>query len=282
MQNRLWILALLLTGLYAYAPITPTAKMVAIAISIYVIIKWQTLNNYVSRECSPNIRDRVAWFALWPGLDAKPFFNTTNALSPPTAYEWLAAIAKTLAGAALLFGIAPPLINVNIILAGWIAMAGIVLLLHFGSFQLLALIWRRAGHDVQPIMNAPTTATSLSEFWNCRWNVAFRDFTHHNVFQPVARRWNARTATWTCFAFSGLVHELAISVPADSGFGLPMSYFLLQGLGVTAERNFVRRGIPVRSGISGWLYTFVFTVPAAYWLFHPSFVHQVILPVISN
>lgn len=185
-------------------------------------------------------------------------------------------------GGALLFVIAPSLVEANAYLAGWVAMLGIVFLLHFGAIHLLALMWRRAGHDVSPIMRAPIAARSLSEFWSRRWNTAFRDFAHEFVFKPVAKRWNSRVATWASFGFSGLVHELAISVPAGSGFGLPFVYFLVQGLGVSLERQAARSGLPVRDGLRGWVFAVLFVVPAAYWLFHPPFVRRVILPIITN
>ena len=131
-------------------------------------------------------------------------------------------------------------------------------------------------------MDAPARSTSISEFWGRRWNIAFRDFAHLNVFRPVAKHWNAKAAIWVGFVFSGFVHELAISVPAGAGFGLPMSYFLLQGAGVAVEKQAVQRGVPLRSGICGWLFSALFIVPAAFLLFHPPFVYRVILPLISS
>ena len=79
--------------------------------------------------------------------------------------------AKVLLGAVLLFGVAH--LAYQPVLAGWIGMIGMILILHFGLFQLLAAGWRKAGIDVEPIMNAPLYSKTISEFWGRRWNSAF-------------------------------------------------------------------------------------------------------------
>jgi alginate O-acetyltransferase complex protein AlgI len=99
------------------------------------------------------------------------------------------------------------------------------------------------------------------------------------VFRPLVRRRHVRLAEWACFAFSGAIHELAISVPAGAGYGLPFAYFMWQGVGVWLER---RSPASMRGGVFGWCYTALFTIPAAYWLFHPAFVRRLILPLIGG
>ena len=76
------------------------------------------------------------------------------------------------------------------------------------------------------------------------------------------------------FAVSGLIHELVISLPAGAGYGLPTGYFLLQGLAVLAGRQWN----VLRNGISGWVFTMLVVAGPAYWLFHPPFIKNVILP----
>lgn len=281
MRIPTWAFILLLTGLIGLAPLHATAKMIAVAVSILLILKTQVLHTFLARGGAATRCNRVAWFIAWPGLDAKAFF-TARTTSHPTTLDWTIAATEMLVGGLLLLVIAPSLAETHDHVAGWIAMIGVVLVIHFGGFRMLALMWRRAGRGVSPIMHAPIATRSLSEFWSRRWNTAIRDFAHEFVFKPVAKRWNSRVATWASFAFSGFVHELAISIPAGSGFGLPFAYFLLQGLGVSLERRAARCGLPVRDGICGWLFAALFIVPAAYWLFHPPFVQRVILPIISN
>ena len=78
------------------------------------------------------------------------------------------------------------------------------------------------------------------------------------------------------FLFSGVAHELVISVPASGGYGLPTLYFLFQGLGVIAERKFELRHTPA-GGAFLW---FVLLAPA-FWLFHPPFMNAVIDPFLA-
>jgi alginate O-acetyltransferase complex protein AlgI len=80
------------------------------------------------------------------------------------------------------------------------------------------------------------------------------------------------------FLASGLIHDLVISLPARGGYGLPTAYFILQGLGVAAERSSMGQRLGLRNGLPAWVFMFVVTAAPAFWLFHPLFVLRVILP----
>ena len=186
------------------------------------------------------------------------------------------AAVRILVGLSLLFGAARH--AAEPLLAGWIGMAGMILLLHFGFFHLLSVGWRGLRVDAPPIMNAPLRSTSVSEFWGCRWNSAFNDLALRLVFRPVARHCGTVAATLIAFLVSGLVHDLVISLPANAGYGLPSAYFLLQGLGILIERSSAGKWLGLRVGVRGWLFTMIVVGAPAFWLFHPPFVRQVILP----
>jgi len=159
-------------------------------------------------------------------------------------------------------------------------MIGLVLLLHFGFFHLLALAWRRGGVSVRPIMRAPLAATSLADFWSARWNTAFNGLAHKLAFSPLAHRFGVRCATLGVFLISGLIHELVLSLPARGGYGLPTAYFIFQSVGVLAERSLWGRRLGLGRGLRGWLFTATFAAAPAFWLFHPPFVHNVVLPML--
>ena len=115
-------------------------------------------------------------------------------------------------------------------------MLGLVLLLHFGTFDLIALMWQALGVKAKPIMSAPLRSTSLAEFWGKRWNMGFRQLSYDLIFRPLHRPLGGQTASFLVFVASGLIHDLVISLPARGGYGLPTAYFLLQGAGIMVER----------------------------------------------
>ena len=86
-------------------------------------------------------------------------------------------------------------------------------------------------------MRAPAVATSLSAFWGERWNRGFNELAHELIFHKTFRRLGVAWAMLLVFLASGLIHDLVISVPAGTWFGLPTAYFVLQGIGVLIERS---------------------------------------------
>ena len=270
------LLGLLIPAWVLVPNLSPFATMYCISLSLFGLIKLHTLIEYATRRSLPPAADLFAWFVAWPGLNAPRFFTTTDCTAAASR-EWVFAFAKTIFGGCLLFFAAPALLSTHELTAGWIALAGIAFIFHFGSFHLLALYWRTQGRDVRPIMNAPILATSVSEFWSKRWNLAFRDYAHPFLFKPLARKWSPKAAVAIGYLFSGVVHELAISVPAYGGYGLPTLYFTLQGLAILLERFAGLKG-----GLRGWCWTLIVTAPSALLLFHPRFVRTVVLPLVQT
>lgn len=246
-----------------------------LSFAIFAGLKWLTWRNAFATP-HPAWRSFAYLFA-WPGMDAEAFFDPTSIPPRPGTREWIAAIFKTALGAALFWILARRLLG-QPLLRGWTGMVGIILMLHFGVFHLLALFWQRAGVQARPLMDAPLRATSLAEFWGRRWNIGFRQLAHELVFQPLHRPLGAVAAAFLVFALSGLIHDLVISVPARAGYGLPTGYFVLQGLGAHFERSAAGSRLRLRRGFRGWLFTAAVAGPPAYWLFHPWFVIRVILP----
>ena len=121
----------------------------------------------------------------------------------------------------VLWGVTPLLPVERTLVAGWTGMVGIILLLHFGTFQLLSCAWRAAGVEARPLMNQHLAATSVSDFWGRRWNTAFRDLTHRFLFRPLSGWLGPHGAIVGGFLFSGVVHDLVSSVPAGGGYGGP-------------------------------------------------------------
>jgi len=254
----------------------PWVLMWALAFSIFAGLKW--LSWWQARGEVPHTASRsIAYLLAWPGMDAEAFLLADRRVARPAAREWLLAFVKTAVGAGLFWGMARAVPG-PLLLQGWVGMIGLILLLHFGSFHLVALAWQRLGVDARPIMSAPLRATSLSEFWGKRWNLGFRQLSYDFIFRPLERRLGAWPATFLVFLASGVVHDMVISVPARGGYGLPTAYFVLQGAGVAVERSRAGRRLGLGRGVRGWLYMAACTAGPAFWLFHPPFVESVILP----
>ena len=79
----------------------------------------------------------------------------------------------------------------------------------------------------------PFDRQTSREFWGRRWNAAFSEMTAIAIYQPLVRVAGRGPALAASFLGSGLLHELAISVPVRAGYGLPMAYFMLQGVLMT-------------------------------------------------
>jgi alginate O-acetyltransferase complex protein AlgI len=249
------------------------------ACAIFFGCKWLTLGNAIQRTGRVCPFRSAAYLFAWPGMDAARFLapHVAPGCSRSEMMKSAAvAVVRILLGTLLLFALARHVSNP--ILAGWIGMIGMILMLHFGLFELVSIGWKVLRVDAAPIMDRPLHSTSVSEFWGRRWNAAFNDLAARLVFRPVARHTGIFAATLIAFAVSGLIHELVISLPAGSGFGLPTAYFVVQGLGVLAERSPAGKQLRLGSGITGWVFTLIVVAGPAYWLFHPPFVRQVILP----
>jgi hypothetical protein len=80
------------------------------------------------------------------------------------------------------------------------------------------------------------------------------------------------------FVISGLIHDLVISLPAGAGYGLPTTYFLLQGAGVTVEHSSFGKRLGLGEGVHGWIFMAALVAGPVFWLFHPWFVLRVMIP----
>lgn len=258
------------------------AFMWILAVAIFAGCKWLTWRLTPSPAGTPAWQ-HTAYLLAWPGLDAAAFLRPPDPtrVHRPAAGEWATAAARMTLGAVLL-GVARAVPASHDLSYGWVGMVGLILLLHFGSFALLSCFWRAVGIEAQPLMDRPTRAGSVAEFWGRRWNTAFRALTHRFLFRPLTDRLGPARAVAVGFGFSGLLHELVISVPARGGYGGPTFFFVLQGAALLAERSPAGRRLGLgRGGWRGWLFTVLALVLPAGLLFHPPFVRAVIVPFLA-
>jgi hypothetical protein len=271
------ILFLPLIAVGSRPSLLPWEFMWILAVAIFASLKWLTWWRARNRVDHRGWRS-TAYLLAWPGMDAEVFLDDTQRATPPSALAWLWGILNTACGVVLLWFVARSFPQQQHLLRGWIGMLGLILLLHFGTFQILALVWQRLGVKAKSIMSAPLRSTSLGEFWGKRWNLGFRQLAHELIFRPLHRTLGAGATGLLVFIVSGLIHDFVISLPARAGYGLPTGYFLLQSVGMTVEHSEFGKRIGLARGVRGWLFMAAFVAGPAFWLFHPWFVERVMLP----
>jgi len=214
----------------------------------------------------------LAFATLWPGMRPGLFVH----LEPPRSGAWplLARGLGHVAFGASLVLLARLVWNAtgSAMLATAALLPGLSLLLHFGVFGVLAALWRRAGADCGPLFRAPLRSTSLGEFWSRRWNLAFSEMTALVVYRPVSVAVGRRTGLLAAFVLSGLLHEVAISLPVGAGFGGPLLYFAIHGVLTLVERQ---------RGPFGRVATMASLALPLPLLFHAPFLRGVVWPLLG-
>lgn len=258
------ILVVLAVAIGFFIPLVPWVWMWLIAFTLWLGFKMLAY----TRE--GGLWEIDPFFFLWPGMDARDFAWERRAAGRERPL--VPGLIFITVGFVLWFvvipGIEAPLV------AGGLGIAAMLCLLHFGLFDWIAAGYRRFGYPAEPIMREPWKARGLGDFWGNRWNRGFSDWARAFLFLPLTRRFGVAWGTLAGFFASGLAHELVISVPAQGGYGFPTLYFLIQGVGLRAEKRFRAAGDRVTRA---WMWL-VLLVPAPL-LFHPPFLEKVFHPM---
>jgi alginate O-acetyltransferase complex protein AlgI len=248
-----------------------------IAGALFFACKWLSWRASFARPAARAGRT-LGYLVAWPGMDADSFLRTERPAPAPDEERFALAGRNIALGTALLWGAARFVFPHSAHLAGWVGMIGLVLLLHFGLFELAALAWQSAGVNARPIMDGVARANSVGEFWGRRWNRGFSDLSRRFVFEPARRRVGALAGLLLVFVASGLIHELVITVPAGAGFGGPTAYFLIQGIAMLLERSRIARRLGLGRSGRGRAFTAVVTIAPLPLLFPAPFVDRVFVP----
>lgn len=106
---------------------------------------------------------------------------------------------------------------------------------HFGALRVLKGGLRASGFPVRTLFPNILKAKGVADFWSRRWNVGYSQMMQRIVGRPV-EKWCGRSAgIFSVFLVSGLLHEVAITVPVNAGYGLPTAYFVGHGFLVIVE-----------------------------------------------
>ena len=144
------------------------------------------------------------------------------------------------------------------------------LMFHYGVLRLNTAFWRWVGFPVRTLFRNPIATTGFKDFWGARWNLGYSQMMARAVQKPLTPKFGSKGAIFAVFLVSGLFHELAITVPAMQGYGLPTLFFLFHGIAILLEKK------PHRLIGALCLLTLVVGLPI---LFPPRFVNEIIRPV---
>jgi len=253
--------------------------MWCLAFSIYLSVKWMT---WWFCDQQARLGRTISYLVFWPGLNAKAFLSSQESSQPPTQIEWFKAWMRTALGLLCLWWLPTFGLLLSPTVAAWAGMFGVVLVLHFGTFDLMSCYWRSRGVRAERLMNHPLHSISLSEFWGKRWNTAFRDLSNEFLFQPLSKRFSPYGALLVVFLFSGIVHDLVVSVPAGGGYGWPTLYFIIQAIGMSVERSRLGKRIGLLRGMTGLAFTAAVILLPAPLLFHQPFLNNIVLPMLND
>ena len=227
----------------------PIIRMLALIATTFTAMK--VIAAAESYKGKPLSLSFLQWgiFAIgWAGMRAQ-LFETLGSEALPDAWPKITfGISRILAGFLLIF-LAHQLVNLQIdrdvlyVIITAILLVAFSLILHFGLLSISAGMWRLSGVSTYYLFRSPAKAKSLNEFWSKRWNLAFSEMTSVAIFRPLKDKTGGAAAVMIAFIFSGLLHELALSVSVDKGYGLPLLYFIIQGIIVLLEKILLHRKV---------------------------------------
>ncbi len=287
-----WLLVALGFGVYnwlcAHEP--PGIRMLLIiGVVLYAMKSVVAVEEAVASGLKLSLVQWMAWAGGWPGMDPHLFarWRTDNHTPPPdtvpTASAFLGKGLVRLGIGALLMAMAhlAHAATGSLILTTALALPGISLVLHFGIFNLACAFWRALGVPVYTLFPAPLASYSLKEFWGKRWNLPFTEMIQRALYRPLSGPIGRKPAALAGFTFSGLLHECAISVPVQEGYGLPMAYFAIHGALVTAERTWNIADALENRPVAARLWTLLWLGAPMAILFHPPFLKGIVWPLVG-
>lgn len=264
----------------------PVLKMLGIIATTFTAMKVITAAvDYSDKKTKIKLIPWLAFALGWAGMRAQPFETLGNPALPNAWSMIRFGIGRVVAGL-LLIALAHGIVALHLdsgltyVLVSPLLLIALSLVLHFGLLSIGAGQWRVMGVNTYLLFRQPAKSMSLTEFWGKRWNLAFIEMTSVAIFRPLRYKIGKQGAMVVAFLFSGVLHELALSVPVNSGYGLPMLYFIIQGIVLLIEKKlisteaaFFKHPVLARIWVFTWL---VLPMPL---LFHTQFIKLVVWPL---
>jgi hypothetical protein len=257
-----WLVLLLITATAHWVMIdeTPLARMVGLCCVLLGGMKGLVYAEW-ARTQKLTLARYFVFSLLWFGMDPGSFSNRRNGLS----FQNDVSLGIVL----MVIGTAAAWIVWKMewrhIFAMFLPMS---LGFHFGALRVLKGMHRCFGFPVRTLFPNPLETTSIADFWGKRWNVGYSQMLQRVIGRPLTRLIGDRAALMVVFVSSGLLHEIAITLPCRSGYGLPTLYFTVHGILTLLEKS---RNQPL-----GKIPTLLAVIVPLPWLFPETFRTQVI------
>lgn len=264
----------------------PMIRMLAIIAITFTAMKVIAVTeSYKGKPLTLTFKQWFVFATGWAGMRAEPF-ETLGAASLPGAWPMIRFGISRIFGGLLLILIARLVVNLPLnsgfihVVVTMMLLVGFSLILHFGLLSISAGNWRLKGVNTYYLFREPAKAGSLSTLWSKRWNLAFSEMTSIAIFRPLKDKTGSAGALMISFIFSGLLHELALSVPVNSGYGLPTLYFIIQGLLVLLEKFLMSRNVAfLKNKFTARLWLYFWLIVPMPLLFHTQFIKEILWPL---
>ena len=229
------LLVLGFTSLWFFRGEAPVVRLALSSLGLIFVIKvaaffWQKSGG-VKTHSSLGL---LLYFFAWPGISLRGF-SERGQVPEVTGKRFLESWLTFLAGVAL-FLAAAFFGRGESTLWNYLALLSVLLIIHLGLVEAVADGIRLLGFSPASLFDRPLQSQSLRDFWSVRWNRAFVDMNRIFLLEPLRGILPSRVLVFLIFLLSGILHELAISYPAGASWGLPLTYFFLQALGMELER----------------------------------------------
>lgn len=247
----------------------PGFRMVALILALLTGMKVVMASNYAALEFT-----FPKWFLYcftWVGMNTQIFFKYR---ATPDYSLLTRGVLYLVIGSSLLllirFGLHPTSIPVGVQYYGLslIILVALSQILHFGLLNISAWLLQVIKYPAYSLFRSPLQSESLRDFWGKRWNLAFTEMTSVAVYRPLSKKWTTTQALLASFIFSGLLHEVALSLPVNTGYGFPLLYFAIQLMLIVIEEKAFKK----KPGKAWVILGLILPLPI---LFHPAIMKGV-------
>lgn len=223
---------------------------------------------------------RFLYYYFWIGMNPS-VFHSFGILKPWNKNRFLEGIGAIIAGCSLLIGYSflKKFHGHVLVWSYLLLLPGLSLIFHFGLLKIGLGIWEILGVSYSHFFKNPFGFRSLRDFWSNRWNFPYVEMLSLILVRPLHGKICEKKSHFLAFLFSGLLHEIAITVPIRSGYGGPTLYFMVQALLVRLEGKYnwnKSMGILYKPTM---ILMLIFFIP---FLFPPRFVSEVLGKLIEH